>query len=242
MEYRYELDHRAIQKMGTNQCWWLSMLEVARASHKLDPIFSSQDSRLHKYYTEKGGWTPNEGELPSGMNDQQPLLRRLVKRSKNDRGKYPWDKLRKLLVYGPEWQRMIMYFLLDNGAPYFLPNETCPTRDRSARLGLLIDSLGIRGITFPTSYNLTGLNVRGIVNGLLDGQWLIVDKTGHAMSGCVEQMQLPFPHNIIRVYNQARQESSVYSVIVDPKSKTPKLMEEGSETESNWIMPVNIDH
>jgi hypothetical protein len=93
-----ELDRRVYQKDGTLQCWWLTLLEIARDSGKLNSTFQ-EGIPLHTYYTANPRPPiPNKGGVPKGapQNVKNNAL---------------------LEVHGPKWQRMIMLIL-------WVPNST----------------------------------------------------------------------------------------------------------------------
>lgn len=219
----YELDRPAIQKANTMQCWWLSMLEIARATGKLKPIF------------EKGGVlyntpVPAEGGMPA---------KTIYKVE---------EKNRKLEVYGPEWQRMIMSFLL--ACRWHLKSDTVNSSDRAEALTNMLGFLDVKGITLGEPLSLTQFNVSDRVNQLSDGQRVIVDKIGHAMSGIVEFVQPEDPskkgYNRIRVFNQQRNQTGeqVTFMCWVKKDKTDgknKLLSTTGTWELNWILPVTIE-
>ena len=89
MQNSSQLDQPAFQKVGTWHCWWLSLLEVAQATNKLNPILKEEGGKLHAYYRTGNRPIAAKGDLPEDISLQKPELE----------------------VYGPEWQRMIMFFL-----------------------------------------------------------------------------------------------------------------------------------
>lgn len=240
MQSSYELDQPARQKANNYQCWWLSLLEVARANGKLDSTFKVEGGKLYTYYVTGDRPVPAEGQLPAGVTEADPKFKPLIK-DKSD-----WKKLTKLLVYGPQWQRMIMFFLWDknNKCPWHLPNDTVQTSERAKELGTLLGYLGVTGITFGTPRALVESSVLERVNELQHGQRVLVDKTLHSMSGVVEHVQPPEPntqpYNKIYVFNQATQKTFVCWVRKDTKDQKLKLISESGATVINWFLPLTI--
>ena len=219
----YQLDQPALQKAGTWQCWWLSLLEVARATDKLNSIFKEEGGKLYAYYKTGGRSVPVEGCLPEDFVLEKP----------------------KLEVYGPEWQRMIMFFLWDksNECPWHIHTDTLPTSQRKAELEKLLSYLGVTGITFGTPRNLIEINVSGVVNGLSNNQRVLVDKTNHAMSGIIIQPEgsNQEAYNKIKVFNQQTQQTFMCWVREHPKDKKLTLLSESGNTQLNWILPLTIN-
>jgi hypothetical protein len=241
MQSSYELVQPARQKANNNQCWWLSLLEVARASGKLDSTFKAEGGRLYTYYVTGRKSVPEEGQLPAGVTAADPKFKLLIE------GGSDWGDFTKLLVYGPQWQRMIMFFLLDkdNKCPWHLPNDTVQTSDRAKELGTLLGYLGVTGIAFGMPRTLVESSVRERVNELQPGQRVLVDKTSHSMSGIVEYVQQPPepntpPYIKIRVFNQATQKEFVCRVRKDTADQKFKLICESGKTVINWFLPLTI--
>lgn len=217
MERPYELDQRAVQKPGTMQCWWLSLLEIARDTKKLDTTFGNKESKLYAYFTASGRPIPEQGDLPAGAKPKNPELE----------------------VYGPMWQRMIMYFLWDknNKCPWYVCSVTVPTSKRVEELTKLLGYLDVAGITFGSPRNLIPSNVSQVVNGLSNSQRVLLDKPSHAMSGIAE-VGLEVPKTKIKVFNQETKITFQCWVQTDPKDKTLKLLSGSLKTQINWILPV----
>ena len=219
----YQLDQPAFQKAGTWQCWWLSLLEVARATDKLNSTFE-EGGKLYAYYKTGGKSIPAEGNLPEDVNLEKPELE----------------------VYGPEWQRMIMFFLWDksNECPWNKThNTTCLTSQRKAELEKLLNYLGVTGITFGTPRSPIEANVSAVVNdGLANNQRVLVDKKNHAMSGIVESIRPEDSnqkaYNKIKVFNQQTQETFMCWVREHPEDKKLMLLSESGKTQLNWILPL----
>ena len=220
----YQLDQPALQKAGTWQCWWLSLLEVARATKKLNSTFKEEGGKLYAYYRTGNKRIPAEGNLPGDVSLQKPELE----------------------VYGPEWQRMIMFFLWDksNNCPWHIHTDTLPTSRRKDELEKLLNYLGVTGITFGTPRNLIESNVSAVVNGLSNNQPVLVDKTNHAMSGIVELIQPEDSnqkaYNKIKIFNQQMQKTFMCWVREHPKDKKLMLLSESGNTQLNWILPLII--
>lgn len=243
----FELDDRAFQKLGNYQCWWLSLLEVARDAKKLDPIFA-KGGKLYNYYVAGGKatpWVPDEGQVPTNLSDKDPKFTSL----KTDK-KFNWESFKKVLVYGPQWQRMIMYYLWDkdNKCPWHLPDDTVNSSARAEELATLLRYLGLTGITFGTPRTLIESTVRDVVKSLKPGQRLIVDKTGHAMSGevmLVEETKRK-TYNKIEVFNQAKKEQTMPDDIFpcwvreSTKDGKTKLLSKTGNTVITWFLPVVV--
>lgn len=189
---------------GNYQCWWLSFLEVARASEKLHDIFQST-GRLGAYYAQHA--IPAEGVVPEGFLRTRPMCEAIM-RVGTDQANADWTALKNNLVYGPEWQRMIMFYLLDpaNGCNWKMPSDEVNTSYRPSELHVLRDYLGIAGIEVETGKSLS-FEVEKKVSGLKNLQWLIVDKPKHAMAAQVQQLSpatgTKLVVNRVNVYNQA---------------------------------------
>ncbi|KFZ24596.1 hypothetical protein V502_00926 [Pseudogymnoascus sp. VKM F-4520 (FW-2644)] len=224
-----ELDTPVCQKSGTYQCWWLSLLEVARATDMLSSTFK-EGGKLNLYYATGYRAIPAEGTLPEGVI--------LV-------GKTDEEKLRekRLEVYGPKWQRMIMFFLLDksNGFVWYRNNATFPTSGRKTELEKLLANLGVTGITFCKPLIPYSAGVSGMVNGLLDGVRVLVDKKSHAMSGIVVKPEKPEAGKKIKVFNHSTGITDM--CWVQPAGKDDaslKLRSKLGDTVLNWILPLTI--
>ena len=242
----YELDKRAVQRDRTKQCWWLSLLEAARASGKLEIIFK-EGGRLHAYYG--GKEIPAEGELPE------------VNQRKAGKVDHP-----ELEVYGPKWQRMIMFFLWDkNYAPRWRYgyNITVQTSDRKKELEILLDGLGVNGlvvnglvvtvIALQAPTLIGERNASKIFKGLLDNQRVLVDKREHSMCGIVKLADSSKSYKRIEVYNPAKsqtQKAIDYILKEVGEDEKRKLVGEvhvkvnGKLTtqkfELNWILPLTF--
>jgi len=230
----YELDKQVIQKDGTWQCWWLSLLEAARDSEKLDHTFNDANGTLNKYW--QGKAIPAEGELPPDikakndtLKNQKPPSKIVLKESKE--------------VYGPVWQRMIMYFLWDIGGwtGWYPASTTMSTSLRPAALAKMLVSLGVTGIGIPEKgAKMTPVEVLKTVGGLEPGTWVLMDKPGHAMSGRVVPVAAPkkgaCPNQIIG-YNQATEANLTCQVTTD-KNGLSHLIVTGTTTEINWLLPL----
>ncbi|CAG9970431.1 unnamed protein product [Clonostachys byssicola] len=205
----YELDKPVQQMRGTWQCWWLALLEVARVSGKLEPSFKEQGT-LGKFYEKRraeisakgadGKGVPNEGELPEGLVEKHSDLKAFLQINPKT-GPVLDSAKTKFFVYGPEWQRMVMFFLLETSdkAPWNMPAGTVNTSDRAKVLTLLLQRLGVKGISFGKEHNVTGFELGNRVDDLDHNQYLILDKansdksirTGHCMAGIVERVPTP---------------------------------------------------
>ncbi|CAH0057909.1 unnamed protein product [Clonostachys solani] len=209
----YELDKPVQQMRGTWQCWWLALLEVARVSGKLEPIFKEQ-GMLGKFYDKRraeisakrtgGKEVPDEGELPEGLIEKHSDLKSFLQ-IKTKTGPVLNSEKTKFFVYGPEWQRMVMFFLLETSdkAPWNMPAGTVNTSDRAKVLALLLQRLGVKGISFGKEHNVTGFELSNRVDDLDHHQYWILDKansdksirTGHCMAGIVERVPPPEPEH-----------------------------------------------
>lgn len=235
----YELSIPAVQKPGTKQCTWLALLEVLRSSGRLDETFTVKGGKLHTYYDAKGRRIPDEGELPSNPIPPNPT-------AKTDRN---------LLVYGPMWQRMIMYFLLDgdNKFCWYMPTVTIATPKRPEELVSLMDNLGVAGVTFGKPFAMVPIFLSKTVKDLPVGKRLLVDKkgpdgSGHSMAGVVESVEPMEPkgraYKRIRVYNQSTGDTLTYCVEkVGDKMTLISEPRKGSTTRYiiDWFMTVNFD-
>ena len=177
MEFaKYNLDERTIQNRGTHQCWWLSFLEILRATGRLDDLY-------------KVGGILDVGEIPADDGN---------------------------LVYGPNWQKVIMNYLRGQKWIY-QPNDTVNTSDRKNELYALLRILGITGVTIHNGVSL-GFNVKEKLKGFANGTILQVDKPNHAMSGTVGVQDKV---KGIQVYNQQTQAEIFYSINKDGKLSSP---------------------
>jgi len=210
------------------------LLEAVRISGKLNPLFL-EGGMLHRYFVELNPalpqkW-PRENELPSKVTKDTTSIRQWLK-AKN----IAWDVGKTRLVYGPQWQRMIMFYLLTKS--WVLPNDAHSGGSRPERLQRLLQLLQVQGIDFGKEWNAYGFNVETSLNNLKNNQLLIVDKGGHAMFGVVKTKQ----RKMICVYNQQRPEDNTEkSTDFWPRGvgKSSALKNKDG-TVLNYYLPVNI--
>jgi hypothetical protein len=263
-----ELSEHAFQRNLTRQCWWLSLLELARASGSLHATFSP-GGKLFEYFEKRrrgeggggpvGDPIPAIGELPPSCPGNDPRLEEYVN-CKNwspsqetiDRHKASQpapvsstlvgakptatkatvkmseskiikevienQKIirRSRLVYGPDWQRMIMFYLLDQHAKsqWNWPHETINTNDRVEEHVKLLGILGVTGISFGQQLPLATPGLGALIDQLPDHQRVLVDIPNHAMSGVVA-----------RYVKQPKPEKT--------KSKVKNKSEKAGETDSS---------
>ncbi|KAK6344112.1 hypothetical protein TWF696_007759 [Orbilia brochopaga] len=238
---RFQLDDPVEQASGTYQCWWLSLLEIARASDKLDYTFLHEEGTLRKYFTDKK--IPDKGELPPDHKAPKAKPKKEDDKSKKEK---PGDRE----VYGPEWQRMIMYFLKTTTWRHNA-DDTVMTSSRPAELKELLKVLGVTGIdvTTITPINLVSGQVATKITDFQLGQRLLVDRKGtnnesHCMSGIVESDPQGPAFKLIKVYNQSTGNTFPCRVIQDKKDKNDKVPPDYLVTPKgrklNWILPVGI--
>ncbi|KAF5252611.1 hypothetical protein FANTH_2506 [Fusarium anthophilum] len=242
-----QLDQHVVQVDGTWQCWWLSLLEIARLTGKLKPLFETPGSHFYNYWnTHEGARAiPGVGQLPTSIvyiDKGEPIP--------EDRVPNPFPKPERW-VYGPVWQKKIMYYLLDrdNDRPWSQPNASSIKSVRTTALTQLLGYLGITGITFGTPSSSNAFKLKGELNVLSRGQNVLTDRSnegagsGHSMSGTVgSQDASGSPGDSIRVYNQSmsKQEFVTFDLEQDSKeSKKYALVSSSGET-LTWFMAVNI--
>ncbi|KAF5646144.1 hypothetical protein F52700_1834 [Fusarium sp. NRRL 52700] len=242
-----QLDQHVLQVNGTWQCWWLSLLEVARITGQLNPLFETPGSHFYTYWNPPEGprETPDVGKVPTRvvyLKEGVPIP--------EDKVPNPLPKPERL-VYGPVWQRKIMYYLLDrnNDRPWYNPSSTSMKGIRIRELTKLLGYLGITSITFGEPSSSNGFKVKDELNALTRGQNVLTDKSvegtrsGHAMSGIVgSQDESGSPGDSIRVFNQSESKRDFVTFDLQQDSQEPKkysLVSSAGET-LNWFMVVNV--
>ncbi|KAF5724695.1 hypothetical protein FMUND_581 [Fusarium mundagurra] len=247
MDANDQLDQHVVQVDGTWQCWWLSLLEIARITGKLNPLFETPGSHFYTYWNPPEGprEIPEVGQVPTNivyMDQGAPI---------------PADKVPNPLpkperwVYGPVWQRKIMYYLLDrdNNRPWSKPSASSIKGVRITALTTLLGHLGLSGITFGTPSSSNALKVKDELNALSRGQNVLTDRSnegggsGHSMSGIVgSQDESGSPGDSIRVYNQSMSKQDFVTFDLQQDSQVSKkytLVNTSGET-LTWFMAVNI--
>lgn len=247
MEADNQLDQHVVQVDGTWQCWWLSLLDIARITGKLDPFFETQGSHFYTYWNPPTGprAIPEVGQVPTNIvyiDKGEPIPENQVPN--------PLPKPERW-VYGPVWQRKIMYYLLDrdNDRPWSRPNASSIKGVRITALMTLLGYLGITGITFGTPSSSNALELKGELNILSRGQNVLTDRSnegagsGHSMSGIVgSQDASGSPGDSIRVYNQSASKQDFVTFDLKQDSTEPKkyTLVNSSEEALTWFMAVNV--
>ncbi|KAF4949369.1 hypothetical protein FGADI_8937 [Fusarium gaditjirri] len=235
-----QLDQHVIQADGTWQCWWLSLLEIARITGKLNPLFDTPGGHFYDYWNPPTGprAVPGEGEVPTSI---------VYKGEPNPVDQVPNPER---WVYGPVWQRKIMYYLLDrdNERPWSKPSASSIKAVRITALNTLLGYLGLTGITFGTPWSSNSFKLKDEFNALLRGQNVLTDRSnaasgsGHSMSGIVgPQDGSGSPGESIHVYNQSRSRQEFVDFNLQQDSNEPKkytLVNKSGETLS-WFVAVN---
>ncbi|KAK6541561.1 hypothetical protein TWF694_007366 [Orbilia ellipsospora] len=232
----YELKKRVEQSRGTWQCWWLSMLEVARESGKLKHTFN--EGVLHTYFKDRT--PPVQGELPKDIKEKNAKL-------KKDGSK---DALKENLeVYGPIWQRMVMYFLWDvTKGTWYSSGQTINTQFRPDALKNMLKLLGVEGITIPSKgAKMTATEVSKTLGGLPAETYVLLDKVNkegkqaHAMFGVIKKRMLQNPKKEVTqvdVYNQASGNSFTCKIAKDQSNLDYLATPKGFKI--NWLLPLTI--
>lgn len=184
----YQLSQCAIQKTGTNQCWWISMLEILRLSGALAPLFAD-GGRLALAIPVENGTT----------------------------------------VYGPNWQKVLMSYVAENGWAY-KPGDTVMTSQRKDELLRLANSILGLTVTIGAPVYLIPSNTRTRVAALKAGDYVQLDKTRHAMAGTVAGAA---DDRSILVYNQQSGSELSYTV------KHNKLSTPSGKTVINFWLPIS---
>ncbi|KAF5022673.1 hypothetical protein F66182_5221 [Fusarium sp. NRRL 66182] len=244
-----QLGEHVVQVDETWQCWWLALLEVARISGKLKPLFETKGNDFYDYRhppaSSEPRAIPEAGEVPANVVyilNGEPIP--------EDQVPKPLSKEAPLgrWVYGPVWQRKIMYYLLDrdNNRAWSKPDAIVVIPGRSFALTNLLTYLGITGITFGTPWSNNGLKLKEALNELPQGQNVLADKTntggrtGHSMSGIVgSQDASGSPGDSICTYNQSWSKQDFVTFDLKEDSGKYILVSESGDKLS-WFMPVMI--
>ncbi|KAL4724789.1 hypothetical protein ACLX1H_008235 [Fusarium chlamydosporum] len=291
LELPFQLHLPVTQKLGTLQCWWLALLEVARVSGKLRPIFEPQGHLVKHFAVDQTtgvAKVPAEGDLPKGYgninssnttiatqpstasnkNEEQKSSPRSNSGNSTNKKASPSPKNQGLddfnehfkkqmpipksgqLVYGPQWQRMIMFYLLEKGedGAWNKALTACLFSQRQAALTNLLKILRVEGISVDTAITLTA-DVSATINELHHDQYCLVDRVnpprlgedgvtndrqgGHCMPALVKHIKSKEPkHSVkVEVFNQSEKREEVLSCEVMTVDKVERL---ASETESNF--------
>jgi hypothetical protein len=189
---RYELNKPVRQNLGTSQCWWLALLEVARVSGKLDLTFEDDGTIGQHFLTKLENDSKKFGPKQNSIDQQADGEPNIPLKNGN-------------LVYGPAWQRMIMSYLQDTtpSEPWNDPNRTA-VADRQATLKDLLQHLGVKGITLGKGRSIISSNVDEVVYELEEHQYLLVDKTNQTQKGATGHCMAAIAQHVPRA-SQSRQ-------------------------------------
>jgi hypothetical protein len=158
-----------------------------------------------------------------------------------------WKTMKQESVYGPQWQKMIMFFLLSSPGWSSPRASAPPVEERIKRLETLLADLGVTGISLRGPYYI-GPEMNETVTSLSDGQFVLMDKPKHCMPGIVLRQGSKFQ---ICGYNQSNGECFTVSEKEEKQKNMSKKKEgnkkivlkidgDGDSAELNFLLPVVV--